>query len=405
MVLEIYSGASTNLACCPQPQEITSYFDAPFSALSNALLERIYSSSISIQATRLLLFIARFSTGYLKAEVILKESFILENTHMCRSSLYKAKSELIQLGFITISHTQTGNCVYRITPELQCLKGASSKPTAMQKAEKRWGSVTTDDGGPQLRTPMYKEKKKTSIEKHQQSAQSADLEVANDDDFLQKQTSGCLPATAQKCESPTDELEKHVAALEKNWQLQQAPLERKVQTSSAAPSTEPTSEQFAIARQLHDRGVHWRIALRLTRNHDSSLIQKALAGLKERPNIKHPAGWLVEEIRAGGYGPAAPSPETLIKQSHQLLAEKRHQERHQAEMERDQSNQKHQNFWIYFEQLPPDRQQHLVELARQRLARLSPKMAQAPIDSIPLRAMILEVAQPISVKNEAPGKG
>lgn len=92
---------------------------------------------------RLLLFISRYSTGYLKPEVILKESFVLKETGMSRSSLYKAKKELLESGKITIGHTKAGNCVYRLAPILQCLKGATS---ARQRASQRWGSASSTMG-------------------------------------------------------------------------------------------------------------------------------------------------------------------------------------------------------------------------------------------------------------------
>ena len=377
-----------------QEVDIVTFFEPRFTALSNNLLEIIYTDPSVNPATRFLLFITRFSTGYLKPEVIMKESFILENTGMSRSSLYKAKNELIDSGKITVSYTKTGHCIYRIAAELQCLKGASAQPTAAEKAKKRWTSATADLTRPQLETPIYKEKKKTTESNQQQSAQSADRIFAPDDEI-----SPSLPNDqGQQAIEPDSELEVQIASLEAEWKPEQNPLEPEVVKSSAAGRpAEITSEQGKLARQLHQTGIHWRIAVRLVRENDQQLIQNALARLKDRPNVKHPAGWLVEEIRAGGYNPPAPSPDTLIKQAHQTLADKRQQERQQAELERDQANQKQLQLWDHFEKLPLDQRQSLIQQARQRLARLSPKMAQAPLESVPLRAMILELAQPVTL--------
>ena len=381
-----------------QEVDIVTFFEPRFTALSNHLLEIIYTDPSVAPSTRLLLFIARFSTGYLKPEVIMKESFILENTGMSRSSLYKAKHELIDSGKITISHTKTGHCIYRIAPELQCLKGASAQPTAAEKAQKRWTSATADLTRPQLETPIYKEKKKTTETDQQQSARSADRFFAPNDDEISLSLSN---TQSQQAIEPDSELESQIASLEENWTPEQGSVELQPSKSSAArPGI--TSEQAEIARQLHKTGIHWRIAARLARENDHQLIKNALTRLKDRPNIKHPAGWLVEEIRAGGYNPPAPSPDILIKQAHQTLAEKRHQERQQAELERDQANQKQLQLWTQFEQLPADQRQNLITQARQRLSRLSPKMAQAPLDSIPLRAMVLELAQAVTVPTSLP---
>ena len=382
-----------------QEDDIVSFFEPRFTALSNDLLHVIYSDSSVNPATRLLLFITRFSTGYLKPEVIMKESFILENTGMSRSSLYKAKIELVETGKITISHTKTGHCVYRIAPELQCLKSASAQPTAAEKAQRRWTSATTDLTRPQLETPMYKEKKKTSETDQQQSALRADRNFApsNDDEISQSFSN----ASSQQAVEPDSELESQIASLEENWTPKQSSVDLQPSKSSAArPAI--TSEQGKLARQLHQTGIHWRIAVRLVRENDQQLIQNALARLKDRPNVKHPAGWLVEEIRAGGYNPPAPNPDTLIKQAHQTLADKRQQERQLAEIERDQANQKQLQLWAHFEKLPLDQRQSLIDQARRRLAKLSPKMAQAPLDSVPLRAMILELAQSPTLSTSLP---
>jgi hypothetical protein len=383
-----------------QEVDIVTFFEPRFTALSNNLLEIIYTDPSVNPATRFLLFITRFSTGYLKPEVIMKESFILESTGMSRSSLYKAKNELIDSGKITVSYTKTGHCIYRIAAELQCLKGASAQPTAAEKAKERWTSATADLTRPQLETPMYKEKKKTAKTGRQQSARSADRFLAPNDDEISLSLSN---AQSQPTIEPDLELEVQIASLEAEWKPEQNPVEPEVIKSSASGRPAAvTSEQGKLARQLHQTGIHWRIAVRLVRENDQQLIQNALARLKDRPNVKHPAGWLVEEIRAGGYNPPAPSPDTLIKQAHQTLADKRQTERRLAEIERDQANEKQLQHWAHFEKLPLDQRQSLIQQARQRLARLSPKMAQAPLDSVPLRAMILELAQAATLPTSLP---
>ena len=169
------------------------------------------------------------------------------------------------------------------------------------------------------------------------SARSADRILApNDDDEISLAFSN---AQDRQTIEPHSELESQIASLEENWTPEQSSVDLQPSKSSAAQPA-ITSEQAEIARRLHKTGIHWRIAARLARENDHQLIKNALTRLKDRPNIKHPAGWLVEEIRAGGYNPPAPSPDILIKQANQTLADKRQQERQLAELERDQANQK-----------------------------------------------------------------
>ncbi len=377
------------------------YFDVAFTVFSNEMLQFIYRDPATPPHLKLLFLIHRFTVGYLRPLTTLKQAFILSATGMSRSSLYEAKWVLQKAGLIFVTKNQNDECVYSLTPQFQPLRGHSDPEfrTPSNQALAAGGSAVTDPPGPPRRTP-YKEIKKTDQTNQQQSAQSADRFFAPSDDEI----SLSLPNDqGQQAIELDPELEVQIASLEAEWKPEQNPVEPEVVKSSAAGRpAEITSEQGKLARQLHQTGMHWRIAVRLVRENDQQLIQNALARLKDRPNVKHPAGWLVEEIRAGGYNPPAPSPDTLIKQAHQTLADKRQQERQLAEIERDQANQKQLQLWAHFEKLPLDQRQSLIQQARQRLARLSPKMAQAPLDSVPLRAMVLELAQAATLPTSLP---
>ncbi len=378
------------------------YFDVAFTVFSNEMLQFIYRDPATPPHLKLLFLIHRFTVGYLRPLTTLKQAFILSVTGMSRSSLYEAKWALQKAGLIFVTKNQSDECVYSLTPQFQPLRGHSDPEfrTPSNQALGLGGSAVTDPPSPPRRTP-YKEIKKADQTNQQQSARSADRIVAPSDDEI----SLSLPNDqGQQAIEPDSELEVQIASLEENWKPKQNPVEPEF-VKSSAPGRRPaeiTPEQGKLARQLHQTGIHWRIAVRLVRENDQQLIQNALARLKDRPNVKHPAGWLVEEIRAGGYNPPAPSPDTLIKQAHQTLADKRQQERQQAELERDQANQKQLQLWDHFEKLPLDQRQSLIDQARRRLARLSPKMAQASLDSVPIRAMILELAQAATLPTSLP---
>ncbi len=375
------------------------YFDVAFTVFSNEMLACIYRDPSTPPHLKLLFLIHRFTVGYLRPLTTLKQAFILSETGMSRSSLYEAKWALQKAGIIVVTKNQNDECVYSLTQQFQPLRGHSDPAlrTPSNQALPSGGSAVADPPSPPRRTP-YKEIKKIIQTNQQQSARSADRFFAPNDDEISLSLSN---AQSQPAIEPDSELESQIASLEENWTPEQGSVELQPSKSSAArPGI--TSEQAEIARQLHKTGIHWRIAARLARENDHQLIKNALTRLKDRPNIKHPAGWLVEEIRAGGYNPPAPSPDILIKQAHQTLADKRHQERQQAELERDQANQKQLQLWTQFENSPAEQRQHLIDQARQRLSRLSPKMAQAPLDSVPLRAMILELAQSATLPTSLP---
>ena len=126
-------------------------------------------------------------------------------------SLLKRLLDHFSIGMST--HTKTGHCIYRIAAKLQCLKGASDQPTAAEKAQKRWTSATADLTRPQLETPLYKEKKKTTETDQQQSARSADRFFAPNDDEISLSLSN---AQNQQTIEPDSELESQIGGLGSN---------------------------------------------------------------------------------------------------------------------------------------------------------------------------------------------
>ena len=293
-------------------QDVASFFDAPFTAVSNRLMESIYKDPDVNPATRLLTFITRYSTGYLKPEVVLREGFVLETTGMSRSSLYKAKKELIESGKVTVAHTQTGNCVYRLVAELQCLKGASLPPTAIEKAEKRWGSADRDHTRPQVETPMYKENKENL--KHHHSPPE-------------------IPPISTPVEQHRDD----------------APFDQ---------NSQPTITDSNLTDQLKSWGVSEFMARKLTRNHNEGVIFQALGRVKQAA-VENPAGYLVSEILRGGYGQPVKDPTKAARLDHEQIHHLRRTEREEEERAREYASSRISALLSRFESFPPDCQREL----------------------------------------------
>ena len=291
---------------------VTSFFDAPFTAVSNRLMQSIYKDPDVNPATRLLTFIARYSTGYLKPEVVLREGFVLESTGMSRSSLYKAKKELIESGKVTVAHTQTGNCVYRLVAELQCLKGASLPPTATEKAERRWGSAGRDHTRPQVETPMYKENKE-NLEQHHSTPTI---------------TTVSEPTQQRRDDAPFDQ------------------------------NSQPTITNSILTDQLKSLGVSEFMARKLTRNHNEGVIFQALRRVKQA-SVENPAGYLVSEILRGGYGQPVQDPTKAARLDHEKVHHLRRTERQEEERAREHASSRILALLSRFESFPPDRQREL----------------------------------------------
>lgn len=356
--------------------EVVSFFDAPFTASSNNMLQGIYADGNVPPSVRLLLFISRYSTGYLKPEVILKESFVLKETGMSRSSLYKAKKELLESGKITIGHTKAGNCVYRLAPDLQCLKGATS---ARQRASQRWGSASGDDGGPQLETPHVHKEHKENLDQHQSKLQKQNLFLIKTPDDVHSQSELIDIDTRQPLP---------VSTTEKYREIQQT-IAPATKTTFSVPILNET--QLALVDRLRQHAIGSRIAENLVKTNPSDIIEKALAGLNGRKEIINPAGWLVREIQSGGYAP----PSVIVAgQARRAIELARVAERETVEAERERQNQAANADLAELNQLNPERHTELLEAARSRMAWV-PRAATAGPDNPFIRGAMLDLLREV----------
>ncbi len=362
------------------------HFDGRFTAISNVLLCDLFDvrKGFTPSEVSVALFISRVTVGYIRHRTTIRTKYALEQTGLSRSSYLAAKRGLIEKGVIICETDRFQEPIVQLHPKYQCLLSDSAG-----------GSEILDEGGPDFRTPTNKEIKKTIKTKQHQATQSV-ADDFTDDELGIDSFDSCV-------EQEDPEIDACVEAIEKQFKQEQVLEQGLLFQDSAAPvEAEPakslskpelTSEQFQLAQGLNRNGVNWRMAIRLVKENDPAAIQKALDGLKYRSNVKHPAGWLVEEIRAGGYAPPGLSAEVLIKRTHESIAQLRLDERQQEQKAREEANQAYFERWSQFEALPIETQQELLTTARQRLARLSPKMAELPDNSPPLRAMALELAR------------
>ena len=370
------------------------HFEARFTAMSNVLLCDLFDvrKGFTPSEVSVALFISRVTVGYIRHRTTIRVRYALEQTGLSRSSYLAAKRGLIEKGVIICETDRFQEPIVQLHPKYQCLLSDSAG-----------GSEILDEGGPDFRTPTNKEIKKT-IKTKQHQATLCVADDFTDDEFVIDSVDSCV-------EQEDPEIGACVEALENRFKQEQALEQGQLIQDSAAPVVEAepaksspkpelASEQFQLAQGLNRNGVNWRMAVRLAKENDPQAIQKALDGLKHRSNVKHPAGWLVEEIRAGGYAQPGLSAEVLIKRTHESIAQLRVNERQQEQTAREEANQAYFERWSQFEALPFETQQDLLATARQRLGRISPKMAQLPDNSPPLRAMALELARERIPANE-----
>jgi len=300
-----------------------SFFDPGFSAVKNDLLKLVYENPAVPPATRLLLLIARYSTGYLRHEVVLGETFILHETGMSHASLYRAKAELVTSGQIVVKHTRSGCCVYRLTDSLQSLK---ANPSLRR------------DPNPSLRRDpsLYKENLENLDQHHHDATTKVDDEISIDSSTTSSWREAIAPELTDTA-LPLDAsaaANSHIATPEKAVPCAEVSGEFRRPAPPASPAKAASS---ALARRLQDVGVNAFMARRLAGMHAEPQIEAALKRLHLVPGIQNPAGYLVAELSRGGYAePVDPLRAATDRQEkvHQM----RQAERQAADEERLASN-------------------------------------------------------------------
>lgn len=193
---------------------------------------------------------------------------------------------------------------------------------------------------------------------------------------------------AEYDDEPTGEsLTEHSAAVEK-----EPSREIPVKSDSL-----PTETQQALQILLSVGIDRWK-ARRLAKSHPLPMIVGAVESLKYRAGtVRNPAAWIIREIERGGYAPPPALAEQARRDQEQAAkAMRRLQEEEclaaaeRAEQERAQRLLEHFAGW------PEERQEALVHQVRERLRKVSPRLAQAPLDLEtpgPIRSQLLELLE------------
>lgn len=172
-----------------------------------------------------------------------------------------------------------------------------------------------------------------------------------------------------------------------------------VSAPSRIPADKParpelTAEQKTSLEALQAVGIHYWMARKLARAHSHELIHQALLNLRHRAGtVRNPAAWIVREIERGGYTNPAAAQEERLKNDR---AAREALERDREAQERARAEQASEALLARYRQLEPARQRELEQLARTELARVSPRLAEAPADVEtpgPFRSKLLELLE------------
>ncbi len=157
---------------------------------------------------------------------------------------------------------------------------------------------------------------------------------------------------------------------------------------------ELTAEEKTSLEALREVGIDYWMARKLARAHSPELIHQALQNLRHRAGtVRNPAAWIVREIERGGYTNPAVAQEERLKNDR---AAREALERDREAQERARAEQASEALLARYRQLEPARQRELEQLARAELARVSPRLAEAPADVEtpgPFRSKLLELLE------------
>jgi hypothetical protein len=311
----------------PEPQPARAFLKPGFTGVHNDLWDSNLLFTLPTAQVKVLLLIIRWSTGHQREWCIMGESRALATTTLSRAAFYRAKSRLAEKGIIDTGHTKTGCSCYRLAYQYQSLilegrepeiKSRGSHqvdpPIAVDEDFSRGTSVCPS-------TQRYHDKDiKENITTHHQNI--AELQT-NDDVISIDRIKGGFnePASSSRKVTETQEpskidvrspeflaeMEIIVTEIEKTWLTSASPKSSAARPAPAPAPAKPALNQLQtdLVGKLEIVGINRRIAEKLARDNAPEIIQKALSALPARKEIAKPAGWLVEEIRSGGY--AAPA--------------------------------------------------------------------------------------------------
>jgi len=163
-------------------------------------------------------------------------------------------------------------------------------------------------------------------------------------------------------------------------------------------SPDVSTERKQALQILLSVGIDLWKARRLAKSHPLPVISQAVESLKYRNGtVRNPAAWIIREIERGGYAPppalaerARRDQEQAAKAMQQLQEEERQAAIARSELERTQRLLEHFAGW------PPERKEALVHQVRERLRKVSPRLAQAPLELDtpgPIRSQLLELLE------------
>ncbi len=150
-----------------------------------------------------------------------------------------------------------------------------------------------------------------------------------------------------------------------------------------------------LLEELRGWGVNGRIAARIVDTQPAEKLVRVLQSIRERPNVRNPAGWLVAEcVAPEAYAMPGATRAALMRQREaELRAARRAEEKAAREAEEADGDRQLEMVGQLVAELTQDERAELEDLARQRVRRLSSKAGQSadcPILQAEFRNLVLE---------------
>ncbi len=372
-------------ACLKLDQERSS----GYTAVPNELYRRLEEAHLEPMAQLLILLLTRHTYGWHQVRAYRSVAQLLEQMGCDPRTFRLAREQSVEAGFLEWGKEYVGG-VCRTWWTIR-VPAACSAPTQDQECK----------NAPYLKCKnalFHVTKEKDQRKHHQQTAQipSAYDQVKGDDDLGIDQEE--FPDRVKGQSSAFDPSPSHAETSAPS--LHQVPPKEALRASlpeSKALNVSPAAG--GVLDELRSWGVNGRMAARIVETQPAEKLERALGAIKERPNVRNPAGWLVAEcVAEEAYSlPGSTRAALLQERTAELRAARRAEELACKEAEMAE-NDRHLEFVAQLvAELTHDERAELEDLARARVRRLSSKAgssADCPILLAEFRNLVLERKSP-----------
>lgn len=356
-----------------------------YTAVPNELYRRLEEAHLDPMAQLLILLLTRHTYGWHQVRAYRSVAQLLEQMGCDPRTFRLAREYAVEAGFLEWGKEYVGG-VCRTWWTLR-VPAACSAPAQDQECK----------NAPYLKCKnalSHVTKEKDQRKHHQQADVAAvtDDQVQVDDDLLIDQKEDSDREEGQKSAIESGPLLRDTSVTHPDLMPNKVAF---VGVGSGAEALKVSPAAGGLLDELRAWGVNGRIADRIVKTQPPEKLERALQTIRERPNVRNPAGWLVAEcVAEEAYAlPGSARAKLMQQRTAELRAARLAEEQASKEAEMAEADRQLQLVGRLVAELTHDERAELEDQARQRVRRLSSKAgssADCPILLAEFRNLVLE---------------